>query len=282
VEKVGEHAGEGSHGDPLPNNGIAEHRATLARLYLALPTYGSTAFWRLLEGGQEDGRALPLEMLVKVLREALASEDKHTERRLFEIIIARLQRANEQWVKQALASTRLLADEQQMLAADLYADLCEHLLRVLRDPEQRFWEEHFQHSLRFARKHVYERFMRLEGHWQKLTPGPGKRVPHTLVGSLERAEWRDEFDEPADIYDERAEEALLAVEREDLIALVMRLPAYLRAVVWLVFWEGHTMKSVGGLLNVSERTVRNRLRVALAELRQALTAGQEVVDGRSA
>jgi DNA-directed RNA polymerase specialized sigma24 family protein len=281
VEKVIEQVRETSQNDLLPNNSFAQRRANMAKLYDTLPTYGSATFWQLLEGSQEEGQTLPLEVLVKVLREAVACEDEQTQRRLFEIIIARLQTSNERWVQQALGSTRFLPGECKALAADLYADLCELLLRLLRDPAQHFWEEQFMHSLYFVRKHVYERFMRREGHWHKRTSGPGKRIPYTLLESLERASYGSESDLLA-VPDERAEAALLAVEREDITGLVLRLPLYLRTVVWLVFWEGYTLKTVAQLLKISDRTVRNRLRIALAQLRQALEAEQEVIDGKSA
>jgi len=39
---------------------------------------------------------------------------------------------------------------------------------------------------------------------------------------------------------------------------------------------------VGELLGISDRTVRNRLHAALAQLRQVLKDEQEVIDGASA
>lgn len=278
MEKVVEQIGNVVQDNLSPDDGFTERRASLARLYHSLPTYGSSAFWQLLAAPQE-GQALPLEVLVRILREAVARMDRPVERRLFEIIITRVQMANEQWVHRTLACTRFLAGEQRAMGADLYADLCELLLRLLRDPGQRFWEEHFQHSLRFARKHAFERFMRYEGYLSPARTGSGRRVPHTLMASLERAARWSESDEALEVCDERAEAALRAVEQEgDIAALMVRLPARLRVVVWLVFWEDHTLKTVGELLNISTHTVRNRLRAALAELREALEAGREVLD----
>lgn len=265
-----------------PDDRFQERRVALTRLYEALPPYGSLACWHLLEGNSSESTALPLEVLVKVLREAVARDDEQTQRRLFEIIVARLQMTNEQWVSSALASMRILPGEQHALAADLYADLCELLLRSLRNCEQHFWEEHFYQCLHFARKHVYERFMRREGRWRKVTPGLSRRIPSALMESLERsAVWEDAHC-LLDVPDGRAEQALLAVEQAEIVTLVLRLPMYLRSVVWLIFWEDHTTKTVSRLLNISERTVRNRLRAALAQLRAALEAEQEMVDGRSA
>ena len=277
MEKDAEQAG-----DSAPDDALTERRVALARLYRSLPAYGSADFWTLLEGRQEESQALPLEVLAKVLRDAVAREDKQAQRLLFEVVVARLQTSNEQWVHQMFIGTRLLAGKRDAFAADLYADLCELLLRSLLDAEQRFWEEHFLHCLRFIRKHVYEQFMRREGLWRKLTPGPGYRVPHTLLESLERAAWRTEYKEALDVSDERAERAFLAVEQADIAALLLRLPVHLRTIVWLIFGEDHTTKKVGELLGISDRTVRNRLHAALAQLRRVLEDEQEVTDGASA
>lgn len=274
MEKAIEQIGNVVQDGWLPSNTFVERRMTLTRLYHSLPAYGSPAFWLLLGGCQEE--AIPLEVLVKVLREAIVREDKQTELRLFEIILARLQTANERWVSQVIARTRFLVGEQRAVAADLYADLCELLLRLLRDPQQRFWEEGFQHSLRFARKHVYEHFMRYEGHLREISAGSGRRVPHTLVESLERCEYWGGSEQLFEVCDERAEEALRMVEQEeDIAAVVVQLPARLRAVIWLIFWEDLSVKAVSELLHVSDHTVRNRLRAALAELREAFADGQE-------
>jgi RNA polymerase sigma factor (sigma-70 family) len=263
---------------PAPDEIFAVRRAALVHIYTTLPPYGSAEFWTWIEGCQQT-EPLPLEVLVKVLREAVAREDGLAQRRLFVVIIARLQTSNDHWVSRALASTRLPVSERLTLAADLAADLCELLLRFLKDPRQHFWEENFLHSLRFARKHVYESFMRREGHWHKLTPGPGYRVPHALVESLDSGEWRDEFEGRRDVEDERAGQAFEAVEQADVAALLVRLPLRLRTVVWLTFWGDYTTKAIGQLWGVSDRTVRNRLQVALAQLREFLSTEREAFDG---
>ena len=265
---------------PPPHEKSVERRAMLAHQYDTLPTYGSPAFWSLLETADEHVPAPPLEVLVKILRaEALARGDQQAQRRIFTVIIARLQSTNEMWVNYALSGLQVHREERRALAADLYADLCEHLLRAFIDVEQHFWEESFFHALRFARKHLYESFLRREGHWRKITPGPGLRVPHKLVESLERAEWRVNLTGAWELPDERAEQALRTVEQADAL---LHLPAGLRAIVWLVFWEDCSIAKVGELLNISERTARNRLRAALARLRHFIGEEQEEINGASA
>lgn len=262
---------------------FAGHRETLARLYRALPVYGSTDFWRLLEGCQEPDQVLPLEVVVMVLREdAIACGDQQAQRRLCEVIVARLQSSNEQWVNQVLSGSYPLASERGALAADLYADLCELLLRALLNVELSFWQERFYHCLRFLRKHAYESFLRQEGRWHKATPGRGKRVPYALLESIDRVERSAGLARSRDVSDERAEQELLAVEQTDVAILLYRLPVRWRAVVWLIFWEDYTIKAVSTLLGVSDRTVRKYLHMALAELRRVLEDELEVRDGASA
>src|SRR5579859_5736124 len=137
-------------------------------MYRSLPAYGSVDFWALLEGYQQmSDEALPLEVVVMVLRQdAIARGDQQAQRRLCEVIIARLQASNEQWVNQVLSGIHPLASERHALAADLYADLCELLLRALLNVELSFWQERFYHCLRFLRKHAFEHFMRQEGRWR--------------------------------------------------------------------------------------------------------------------
>ncbi|HEY0752607.1 MAG TPA: sigma factor-like helix-turn-helix DNA-binding protein [Ktedonobacteraceae bacterium] len=262
---------------------FVEHRETLARIYRELPVYGSEDFWTLLETSQAAEQALPLEIVVRVLREnAIACGDQQSRRRLCEIIIARLQSSNEQWVGQALSGLHPPAGERSILAADLYADLCELLLRALFNLEAHFWQERFYHCLRLLRKHAYESFLRKEGRWRKATPGPGKRVPYALLESIDRVEWSADVVSARDVLDERAERDLLAVEQTDFAALLYRLPTRQRAVVWLIFWEDYTIKAISELLNITERTVSNRLAAALAKLRRVLEEEQEVRDGASA
>ncbi len=276
MEKDTEQAGDDSFQE------VRARQARLAGLYRALPPYGSTDFWCLLEQ-DEEAQKLPLEVLVRVLREeAMVREDIQARRRICAVIIARLQYTNEQWIHKVLSGERFLNGERQAFAADLYADLCEQLLRAFLDPIQRFWEEAFHHCLRFVRRHVYKSFLRREGYWRKTTPGPGYRVPHTLLESLERVQWRTEHGEAWDVPDEQAEQAFLMVEQSEIASLLSLLPVHLRTIVWLIFWEDCSTKRVGELLGISDRTVRNRLRTALAQLRRVLVDEQEVVDGASA
>ena len=267
VEKEQAQAVEMASGDSL-DDGVVRRRKYLADIYGSLPGYGANAFWRMVE--ETDLRsALPLEVLVKCVRAAVAYEDNEGRNRIITVIIRRTQASNEYWARHVLHTLPLRTQDYNILFNDLYADLCEHLVRVLIDPGRLFWEEHFEHCLCFERKHVYHAFMVREGRWRYSADKRPERVPHSLMASLDQSAINAEGEvmEQA-VNDEQAQQALLAVEYADLPRLVLHLPEKLRVVVWLMFWEGRTEKDAARIIGVTDRTVRNRLQEALKLLRE--------------
>jgi len=251
---------------------LIKRRALIAEQFMTLPSYGSTEFWQRIEESQSK-QALPLEVLVKCIRLAIHREDGTGKKRILEMIFRRTQAANEYWSKQVLLKLHLTTEEQYMCAYDLYAELCERVIRAVYDEKRLFWEENFQHCLSFERKHTYQAFMTREGRWyQSHTDESGsRRIPRSHIGRLDHPAcyahgeaWEME------IVDEQAQLALLAVERQDVPLLVVDLPEKLQSVIWLLFWEGRTEKNVASILGISDRTVRNRLQKALRILRSGI------------
>ena len=263
---------------------VVERRSAFAGVYNALPAYGCDAFWRAVE---EPGK--PLEVLVRCVRVAVARGDNEGRNHIIEIIICRTQDTNEYWADHALKHLGLQADEHRSLAFDLYADLCERVMRALIDPQRPFWEENFHHCLRFERKHTYQAFMTREGRWQKhsehmeakkpeelVSLTGNRRVPRALLHSLDRAiRFTDGEVGELEIEDERAQQQLLAVERTDLLNLVLQLPEKLRSVILLIFWEGRSEKDTARILAITDRTVRNRMYEASRILRSELKSESE-------
>ena len=260
---------------------LVRRRAILATEFQALPTYGSAAFWRLVEEPQSK-LALSLEVLVKCIRVAITRKDSAGKNRIFEMIFRRTQGANEYWSRQVLSRIHLRSEERCMFAHDLYADLCERVIRALNDSKRLFWEENFQHCLCFERKHVYQAFMTREGRWynQHANESSTRRIPRSLIGSLDQPVQHANGESwEMDIVDEQAQQALLSVEQHDLPLLILNLPEKLKPVIWLIFWEGRTEKYVANILGVSDRTVRNRLHKALSLLRTAIDMEGKTIDG---
>lgn len=254
---------------------VDPHLQALECAYQALPTCGSVAFWIALECPPSPKQEIPVEVLVRVLREqAPGQDDPSFQHRLCEIIFARLQEANEQWVQQALFTTSFPPGERHMLAADLYADLCEQLLRELLYGTSAVWQERFFSCLRFLRNNVFKRFLRREGCWCVRASGRERHIPAKLVESLEKMDYEEEKSVQVDLPDERAERELLAVEQPDLLGLLLNLPEEQRAVIWLVYWEDRAVEQVSKALTVSKRVVYYRLEAALKKLRRLLEVAE--------
>lgn len=258
---------------------LIQRRALIAGQFLTLPAYGSMEFWQRIEESQSQ-QALSLEVLVKCVRVAIRRENDAAKKRILEMIFRRTQAANEYWSKQILLKLHLPSEEQYMCAHDLYADLCERVIRAMHDEKRQFWEENFQHCLSFERKHAYQAFMTCEGRWynQHANGSGTRRVPRSLMGSLDHPVQHANGESwEIDIVDEQAQQALLSVEQQDLPTLILNLPEKLKAVLWLIFWEGRTEKNVANILGISDRTVRNRLQKALRLLRAAIeTEGKTI------
>jgi RNA polymerase sigma factor (sigma-70 family) len=192
------------------------------------------------------------------------------------------QSANEYWSRQVLSKMHLPSEERCMYAHDLYADLCERVIRAIHDSKRQFWEENFQHCLCFERKHAYQAFMTREGRWynQQANESATRRVPRSLIGSLDQpVQHLNGESWEMDIVDEQAQQALLSVEQHDLPLLILDLPEKLKLVIWLIFWEERTEKNVASILGVSDRTVRNRLHKALSLLRTSIELEGNIIYG---
>jgi len=249
---------------------VIKRRAYLAGIFEHLPIYGSEAFWSAVETPSMKS-ALPLEVLVKCLRSLVTKGDIEGRNRILTVIIRHIQVSNEYWLRSVLNTLSLRVEEQQAFFSDLYADLCEHLIRMLIDPTRIFWEENFQHCLRFERKHVYHAFMVREGRWQHSPDKLPERIPRKHIDSLDTMLVHAGDETMAfEMDDEGAQRALLTVEYAEIPRLVLRLPEKLQAVVWLIFWEGRTETDTARILEVSDRTVRKRKHEALELLREEL------------
>ena len=257
---------------------LVKRRKGLADRYDALPAYGSVAYWKEIEACVEE--VLPLELLVRCVREAMGRGDDIGRKRLFEVIFRRTHSANEYWANNVIKTMNLHAEEQSALVGDLYADLCECVMRALIDRDRLFWEESFQHCLSFERRHVFRTFMTREGRWNSEAKKKTARIPRALVDSLDQPRQQSTGDLiEIHIEDETAQRDLLAVEHSDLPRLILDLPDKLKAVVLLIFWEGRTEKDTAMVLGITDRTVRNRLRDALEILRHKLEPEREVLYG---
>jgi RNA polymerase sigma factor (sigma-70 family) len=253
-----------------------QRRVHLARLFSTLPSYGSSAYWRVLEE-PDIHLALPLEVLVKCIRASVPRRDKVGQKRIFEILFRRIATSNARWVHNVLSTSHLSLSEQTLLAHDLYADICECVIRAVIDPTRLFWEENFSHCLIYERKRVYQKFMQREERWRNHNNQSGKHSSHSSPENIDQLEpYRRRKTRIWMVEDEAARQALLAVEQNDIPGLVTGLPDKLKAVILLVFWEDRTEKDTAKILGITDRTVRNRLKRALLLLHQQLELEREM------
>lgn len=243
---------------------VNDRKPRLARIYQTLPRYASAAYWRALAAS-----SMPLEVLAHCVRLAQARGDQEGRNRIMEIIVQRTQTSNEMWARYILHHVGIPPGECATLADDLYADLCEHMIWALLDPQRSFWEENFVQCMLFERKHVFHALLVREGHARHPGSKVGLRIPRSSFYTLEQAILQEEQSSTAS-EDERLQAVLRSIELEDLCALVLALPERFKALLLLIFWEGRTEKEVAGMLGVTDRTVRNRLRAALNILRDTL------------
>lgn len=260
---------------------LAKRRAIIAHQFQSIPTYGSAEFWSRIEESQLE-LVLPMEVLVKCVRVAITREDNAGKNRIFEMIFRRIQNTNENWSRHALGRTNLTYEEQSFYAHDLYADLCECVIRAILDSKRQFWEENFLHCLSFERKHVFQALLTREGRWLAQSPNDSntRRIPRLLLDSLDQpVRYADGETGEMEIVDEKAQQAFVSVEQRDLPLLILDLPEKLKSVIWLLFWEGRTEKNVAHILGISDRTVRNRLQKALLLLRTGVELERKATYG---
>ena len=245
---------------------VVVHDPVCSRCHAVFPIYGTDEFWKIVEDVDTSA-----EVLVRCLRSAVEDGDEQGRNKIFSTIVRRIQQSNEYWAANVLKMLALAPDERRALLCDLCADLYESLLRALVDRQRPFWEENFLHALQFERRHVYQAFMMREGRWCDREVKQGTRIPRALVTRLDQPLPQGNGSTCVlEIEDERANGMLLAIEASDLLRLVMLLPVKLKAVVLLLYWEGRSEKETAHVLNITDRTVRNRRREALNLLREAL------------
>lgn len=246
---------------------VNQRRSHLLKVFETLPTYDSQDFWPTVE--QPD---FPREVLVKSARAANQIQQNAVGQKLASIIIARSLAKNEFWAKSIARKCYELGwDEQRNMGLDLCADLNEAILKAVGDSSRSFWEENFVHCLSYERMHVYRSFMLREGRLNTAHVEKSRRIPRSLVYRLDdMVAYSDALHNPYEIEDERAYAILHAIDSSFLMDIVKRLPQRLAEVVHLVYWEDRTEKDIAALLGISDRTVRNRLQVAMRVLSQVL------------
>lgn len=267
--------GVGEHQSARDNEGdiYAARRAALDAQVRALPPAGSVDYWRLIEDADAQS-PLPLEALVRCLRERYAAAAIGDAKRLFTRILRRIQSTTRQWAwsiaKQAHSGMR--PQLQDDLAQEAYLDLWEELI----DEKRTFLLENFAFAYSRLRQHVAQSMMEQAGERQRPGAEHSNRVPRAQMESLQKERaGEDESLYAERLADSNASAAFEQAELSDLLALVASLPADDRTLIFDRFWNSLPQEETAAKLGISDRMVRYRLKAILRELRVRYRGDEE-------
>lgn len=252
---------------PTRNSDGEVQRRAISDIYMSLSQATTAQYWQQLNADD-----LPLEVLVRCCRDALARGDQHARERIIEIIVRRTHRSNEQWASFLVLKLAIPYDVRAALMDDLYADLYERIIRGILDERRPVWEESFWSCLKYERQHSWEALLKREGLIRAARTKISERIPRHQLSRIQS--WNVCNNEGAvtlELEDEYEQKLQLEIEYTDLFQQVLLLPTHLRAVVLLIFWEGLTERQAASLLRVTDRTVRNRMHEASKLLYEKLT-----------
>jgi hypothetical protein len=259
--------------------GYAARRAALARQYDELPSAGTAAWWRRIEGPLPAGaEPLAREVLARCVLERAEAGRLEDAQRVITVLFRRIGKDVRVWARRCGACARGMLDED--LQQECYAALWEELTT----PGETFFTVHFGHTLRRLQQHVGQAVLLREGLW--IRPGVAKpdRVPVKKRVSLETVPLADAADDdPLPLADVRAQAPFDAADLSDLVALAADLPPRDRTLIYSLFWCDETPDVAAQRLKVkAARTVYYRLASIGERLRVQYGNGEEVTDGGDA
>lgn len=251
----------------------AHRRAELDAQFRALPPAGDAAYWRHIEGADTQS-ALPLEVLVRCVRERIAAGAVNDAERIFNVIMRRIQSSLGQraWKVAQQARSGMKPQLREELEQDCYVKLWEELA----GDGPTFLEVHFPAAFERLFQHVAHDTMERAGEWRRRGVETPTRIPRAETESVEAAP-KGEDDVPLgeQLTDKSVQRAFDQAELSDLFALVMSLPEDQRTIILDRYWHERSQEDTAKTLGISERTVRNRLASILRELGLHYQGGEE-------
>lgn len=251
----------------------ANRRAELDAQFRALPLAGDAAYWRHIESADKDS-ALPLEVLVRCVRERTAAGAIDDAMRIFEAILRRAQSPVERWTLKVARQAR--SGMKPELREDLAQECYEKLWKELTDDGPTFLAVHFTSAFGHLCQHVAHDTMEKAGEWRRKGVATPTRIPRAETESIE-AKPKGEDDVPlvGQITDMRVHNAFDQAELSDLFDLVMKLPLDQRTIILDRFWDGRSQEETATKLGISDRMVRYRLKLILHDLGVRYQGGEE-------
>jgi len=244
--------------------------AELEAQFQGLPPAGSESYWRRIEEPDAANR-LPLEVLARCFRERHFTDAEADADRIFIVILERVRRRIGGWARSIVAQATSGA-----LGAEDLEQVCDiKLWEELVDEGQTFLLENFMHALRYICLHVGHSEMEKAGEWQRPGVEKSRRVPQGQIDSLHaEPQGMEELPLTERIPDEKAHDEIERANLSDLFDMVERLPRDERVIIsdWLS--GARTQEETAAKLSVTARTIRNRLKKILDDLRRNYHGGE--------
>lgn len=256
------------------DDAYAPRRAELESQFHTLPSVGSGEYWQRIEEANTAQR-LPLEVLARCYRERDTAGILDDANRIFNVIVERTKLKVGRWARSIASKAKSGAGSLD--PEDLEQGCYMKLWKELADDGPTFLLENFEHKLDLICKHVAHSEMEKAGEW--IRPGVEKptRVPRGEIESID-AKPRNDGDPPspsAQTVDTRAQDAFNLAEYSDLLSQSDKLPRDARIIINGLFYQGRTQEEIARELGVTDRTIRNRLKVILEEMRRRYQGGEE-------
>lgn len=252
----------------------AARRAAMEQLFQSLPPAGSADYWRRIEQATAEN-ALPLEVLARCVRERATASQIGQAKRVCTVILGRIMRVVQQraWSTVRASASRQKQELQKELEQECYTQLWKELI----DSEPTWFHEHFAHALKRLMDHAEHSVMEHEGLWKRPGVDVPNRVPMKSQKPLETTvSPEEEMTLGESLADPMAEKAF---ERAELEADIAELKAALKPddyqLIHDLFWGQLTQEEVAERLHITDKTVRNRLKRIVRQLRTDYLGGEE-------
>lgn len=248
----------------------AARHAELEAQFQGLPPAGSESYWRRIEMPDAANR-LPLEVLARCFRERHFAGFGEDAERILIVIMERIRNHVSWWARSIAARARSGSLDADDLEQVCHMKLWEELVSEGRT----FLLENFRHKLDFICQHVQQSEMEKAGEWQRPGVETPQRVPRGQVESLQtEPQGMEELPLTERVPDEKAQEEIEKANLSDLFDLVDKLPPDERIIIndWLS--GDRTQEETATTLSVTARTIRNRLKKILDDLRRDYHGGE--------
>lgn len=251
----------------------AARRAEMEQTFQSLPAAGTPDYWRRIEQATRE-TALPLEVLARCVRERAHAGARDQASRVFHVILGRIQRTVQVHVKATVR--RSAGRDKEELARDLEQEYYKNIWKELIDNEPTWFYESFTHRLERVMSHAAHSFMEREGLWKRRNVATPHRVPAIEQESLDRPISPSGQVPLSHLIPDPTDGAYARVDLEtDIAALLEALQPEDRDLLRDLYWSELTQEQVAERLDVTDRTIRNRLTRILKQLREEYLGGEE-------